>query len=128
MTTHFRIARPVRDLGRSAIMYQLGLGLSELDRFDDHEGFDGVMLGIKGANFHFEFTYCRRHPVEPSPTREDLLVLYIPELPAWQERCEAMRNAGFREVESSNPYWERDGRTFEDPDGYRVVIHQTAWG
>ena len=26
-----------------------------------------------------------------------------------------------------NPYWDRSGRTFEDPDGYRVVIQRASW-
>jgi len=38
-----------------------------------------------------------------------------------------MRRAGFVEV-ASNPHWERAGRTFEDLDGYRVVLQRAAWG
>jgi len=30
-------------------------------------------------------------------------------------------------VPSFNPYWDRDGVTFEDPDGYRVVVQRAAW-
>ena len=30
--------------------------------------------------------------------------------------------AGFQVVPSYNPYWDQDGQTFADPDGYRVVI------
>ena len=26
-----------------------------------------------------------------------------------------------------NPYWETRGRTYEDPDGYRVVLQQAEW-
>jgi prolyl oligopeptidase len=35
--------------------------------------------------------------------------------------------AGFREVPSFNPYWMQQGRTFEDRDGYRLVIERAAW-
>jgi len=38
-----------------------------------------------------------------------------------------MLNAGFSEVEPYNPYWKHFGRTFEDRDGYRVVIQRAAW-
>ena len=38
-----------------------------------------------------------------------------------------MAAAGFREVESFNPYWAAKGRTFEDPDGYRTVLQNAAW-
>ena len=127
MNAHLRIARPVRDLGLSVSMYGGGLGLEEIGRFRDHEGFDGVMLGNRGVSFHFEFTHCRHHPMQPAPTPEDLLVFYVPEAGEWQERCAAMLRAGFKAVEAFNPYWQRLGRTFEDPDGYRVVIQRAAW-
>jgi len=35
--------------------------------------------------------------------------------------------AGFVEVKSFNPYWDKLGRTFEDHDGYRVVLQRAAW-
>ena len=42
-------------------------------------------------------------------------------------RCDAVAAAGFREVEPFNPYWKRTGRTFEDADGYRLVICGESW-
>lgn len=128
MHAHLRIARPVSDLARSVAQYTLGLGVVQLGSFSDHDGFDGVMLGTPGAGFHWEFTVCRSHPLVPAPTPEDLLVFYLPDAQAWQARCDAMRSAGFVEVPSFNPYWNQSGRTFEDPDGYRVVIQCAAWG
>lgn len=85
------------------------------------------MLGERASGFHFEFTFCRKHTVVPSPTPEDLLVFYVPEVHAWEARCQAMRRAGFKEVEPYNPYWKRQGCTFEDQDGYRVVIQCAPW-
>jgi hypothetical protein len=38
-----------------------------------------------------------------------------------------MMEAGFRGVVSCNPYWDVRGRTFEDLDGYRVVLQNVAW-
>lgn len=108
-------------------MYVHGLGLQELGRFEDHDGFDGVMLGIPGGGYHFEFTACRAHPVTPSPTAEDLLVFYVDELADWQRLCASMLEAGFSEVSSFNPYWAKQGRTFEDADGYRVVLQRASW-
>jgi len=124
---HFRLARPVTDLLRTEAMYLSGLGLTRLGQFLDHRGFDGVMLGIPGAGFHFEFTYCKTHPVPPSPTAEDLLIFYVPDQDEWTQRCEAVRKAGFVEMQSLNPYWDRNGRTFQDPDGYRIVIQCASW-
>jgi hypothetical protein len=38
-----------------------------------------------------------------------------------------MKAAGFLPVISFNPYWDKKGLTFEDPDGYRIVLQQTDW-
>jgi catechol 2,3-dioxygenase-like lactoylglutathione lyase family enzyme len=127
MAPHLRIARPVTNVARAADMYCRGLGLQVLGSFDDHEGFDGVMVGVKGAGFHIEFTRSRGHPVAPAPTPEDLLVFYLPDLDEWQAACERTVAAGFRPIASFNPYWDRQGRTFEDADGYRVVLQRARW-
>ena len=127
MPPHLRIARPVSDLARSTKLYCRGLGLRILGSFKDSDGFDGVMLGIPGAEYHFELTYCRTHPIAPSPTAEDVIVLYIPAEAEWKARCASMATAGFIQVASFNPYWDLSGQTYEDPDGYRVVLQQAAW-
>lgn len=122
-----RIARPVTDLARTRDMYCRGLGLRVIGRFEDHDGFDGVMLGAPGARYHFEFTYCRTHPVRPAPTPEDLVVIYIPAEAEWRAACSSMLAAGFRQVTAFNPYWDERGRTFEDGDHYRIVLQQEEW-
>ncbi len=108
-------------------MYCRGLGLRVVGSFQNHEGFDGVMLASANAGYHFEFTRCRTHAVAPTPTPEDLMVLYIPNETEWTTRCNDMLAAGFTQVASFNPYWDNCGRTFEDPDGYRVVLQQAEW-
>lgn len=108
-------------------MYCDGLGLRVIDSFENHEGFDGVMLGSAGSGYHFEFTYCRADPVVPAPTAEDLVVFYIPRRSEWQDVCASMLAAGFTQVASFNPYWGLRGRTFADPDGYRVVLQNAGW-
>jgi catechol 2,3-dioxygenase-like lactoylglutathione lyase family enzyme len=117
----------VSDLARTQAMYCRGLGLRVVGRFDDHAGFDGVMLGIGGTAYHFEFTHCREHPVVPAPTPEDLVVFYIPASAEWELACSRMLAAGFERVASLNPYWEARGRTYQDHDGYRVVLQNDEW-
>jgi catechol 2,3-dioxygenase-like lactoylglutathione lyase family enzyme len=108
-------------------MYCEGLGLRVLGRFENHEGFDGAMLGRAGMQYHFEFTHCRTRPITPTPTNEDLAVFYVSDVVAWHAACAAMVAAGFKQVTSLNPYWEVRGRTFVDPDGYRVVLQNSEW-
>jgi len=33
----------------------------------------------------------------------------------------------YKPVKPFNPYWDKKGRTFEDPDGYRVVLQNAEW-
>lgn len=128
MFSQMRIARPVTDINRAFHMYSEGLGLRKIAEFNDHQGFSGIMLGLNNLSWHLEFTVCLHHPVKPSQTEEDLLVLYYPDTDEWQATCEKMITAGFIKASSFNSYWEVKGRTFIDPDGYRVILQNSAWG
>mgnify|MGYP001796844435 FL=1 len=125
--THLRIARPTDDIEALLPFYRDGLGFGVLSQFTDHAGFDGVMLGWTGAAFHLEFTHKRGHPVGRAPTRDNLLVLYLPDPNAWRTAIDRMKGAGHMPVPAFNPYWDQAGATFEDPDGYRVVIEGREW-
>jgi catechol 2,3-dioxygenase-like lactoylglutathione lyase family enzyme len=127
MALHIRIARPVSNLQRIADMYCRGLGLRVVGGFENHAGFDGVMLGLEGSDYHFEFTHCRSHPVLPTPTAEDLVVFYVPAAEQWQAACARMLAAGFKQVAPFNPYWDASGRTYADEDGYRIVLQCADW-
>jgi catechol 2,3-dioxygenase-like lactoylglutathione lyase family enzyme len=126
-TTILRVARPTDHLKEVVRFYTEGLGLTLLASFQNHEGFDGVMLGLPGANYHLEFTRKHGHRVGRAPTEDNLLVFYLPDAQAWQAAVDRMSAAGYEPVPSFNPYWDRSGRTFEDPDGYRVVLQHGAW-
>jgi catechol 2,3-dioxygenase-like lactoylglutathione lyase family enzyme len=122
-----RVARPTDDLDALLPFYQQGLGLKILYRFEDHDGFDGVMLGHAHAPYHFEFTRARGHKAGRAPTPDNLIVFYLPDAEVWRAAVQRLRDAGFAPVPAFNPYWDRDGLTFEDPDGYRVVLQRAAW-
>jgi hypothetical protein len=85
------------------------------------------MLGIPGASYHLEFTRKRGHAAGRAPTQDNLLVFYIDEEQEWLDATERMSAAGYQPVPSFNPYWDRTGLTYEDPDGYRVVIQNQSW-
>jgi catechol 2,3-dioxygenase-like lactoylglutathione lyase family enzyme len=126
-TFKLRVARPARSLDAVVRFYREGLGFTVLGGFEDHAGFDGVMLGHPGAPYHLEFTLERGHEAPRSPSEDPLLVFYIPERERWQAAVRRMEAAGFPAVRSRNPYWDVRGKTFEDPDGYRVVLQQAEW-
>jgi catechol 2,3-dioxygenase-like lactoylglutathione lyase family enzyme len=125
---HFRVARPTDDLDAVLRFYRYGVGLEVIASFEDHAGFDGVMFGLPGAGYHLEFTHHRGHLVGRAPTQDHLLVFYLPDQAAWQSAVERMHSHGFLQVPAYNPYWDERGATFEDPDGYRVVFQNAAWG
>ena len=122
-----RVARPSDNLDALLRFYGQGLGLTVLYRFEEHDGFDGVMLGREGAPYHFEFTRKHGHVAGRAPTEDNLLVFYLPDKDEWLAAIRRMRVAGFEPVPSFNPYWDRQGVTFEDPDGYRIVLQNEAW-
>lgn len=126
-TTKMRIARPTDDLDLVTKFYREGLGLTELGRFENHDGFDGVMLGLPGAPYHLEFTHARGHRVGRAPNADHLLVFYLPDEKEWLAAVARLTSLGYGAVPSFNPYWDKEGRTFEDPDGYRVVLQRAAW-
>jgi catechol 2,3-dioxygenase-like lactoylglutathione lyase family enzyme len=126
-TPILRVARPTGNLEALLPFYQQGLGLAVLYRFEDHDGFDGVMLGHERAPYHFEFTRARGHTAGRAPTADNLLVFYFPDAEQWGAAVQRMRTAGFEPVRAFNPYWDRDGATFEDPDGYRIVLQRASW-
>ena len=124
---HVRVARPTDRLADIVRFYTEGLGLTLLYAFEDHDGFDGAMVGARGAPYHLEFTHQRGHVAGRAPTRDHLVVWYLPEQAEWKAAVDRMRAAGYPPVPSLNPYWDRDGLTFEDPDGYRVVLQHAPW-
>jgi catechol 2,3-dioxygenase-like lactoylglutathione lyase family enzyme len=124
---HLRIARPTDNLPQVIRFYRDGLGLEVLDSFEDHQGFDGVMLGHAGWAYHLEFTHHRGHRVGRSPTEEHLLVFYLPEEEEWRQAVDRLMSLGYEPVKSYNPYWDLQGKTFKDADGYRVVLQGASW-
>lgn len=127
MVPKLRVARPTEQLSALLRFYRDGLGLVELTSFVAHNGFDGCILGHPQAPYHLEFTHQPGHVVGRAPTADHLLVLYLPELAAWRAAVQRMQEAGFAPVPAYNPYWDQNGCTFEDPDGYRVVLQHASW-
>ena len=119
----FRIARPTDRLEAVERFYRDGLGLVEIDRFADHDGYSGVMFGLPGTSHHLEFTTHIDGSPGPAPTHENLLVLYFSSAAEATAAADRLAALGHRPVMPENPYWGRSGRiTIEDPDGWRVVL------
>jgi catechol 2,3-dioxygenase-like lactoylglutathione lyase family enzyme len=121
-----RIARPTDKLDEVVRFYRDGLGLPVIASFQAHAGYDGVMLGLPSSDLHLEFTHHQHGSPCPAPTADNLLVMYIPdraEIDIIAARFAAM---GYHPVPPENPYWEGRSLTIADPDGWRVVLMNTA--
>ncbi|SFG43497.1 VOC family protein [Pontibacter chinhatensis] len=121
-----RIARPTDKLQEVVRFYCQGLGLRRLGGFENHNGYDGVMVGLPGLGYHLEFTQHQHGSPCPAPTKDNLLVLYIPDRPSINTIVERLERMGYPAVEPENPYWKAKGATtIEDPDGWRLVLMPT---
>src|SRR5437773_1428613 len=109
-SAHLRVARPTDDLEAVVRFYRDGLGFTIVAEFRDHDGFDGVMLGHRGAAYHLEFTRKRGHAAGRAPTEDNLLVFYLPDPDAWRQAVERMTRHGYQPVKAFNPYWDRVGK------------------
>ncbi|MFB7421872.1 VOC family protein [Streptomyces hydrogenans] len=128
-TAHIRIARPSRDLEAAERFWVSGLGLDVQYRHvaDGTPGVhDLLMVGWPGGAWHLELVRDPADPMEPRPTPEDLLVVYLgEEVPdALVRRIE---EHGGKRVPAHNPYWDTWGVTLQDPDGYLLVLSTRDW-
>ncbi len=124
---HLRVVRLSDDLAPVVEFYRDGLGFEVLSEFKDHEGFDGVILGHREAAYHLAFTHKAGYTAGRAPTDDNLLVFYVPDQAEWERGVRRLEQLGYKPVKSSNPYWDYTGKTFEDPDWYRVVRQQASW-
>jgi len=144
-----RVARPTDQLAKVTTFYLEALGFERLASFRDHDGWDGEVLGFPGATWHVEFVSrtdgspAAASPAAASPTaaspaaaspegslppsEEHLLALYFATPTEYEAALARAARAGAGSVPSHNPYWDRLGRTFTDPDGWRVVIVNSPW-
>jgi catechol 2,3-dioxygenase-like lactoylglutathione lyase family enzyme len=120
---HLRVARHTERLDEVVAFYRDGIGLPELGGFRDHRGYDGTFLAVPGTGAHLEFTTGGAHGA-PAPNPESLLVLYLGDRATLDSVAARLTVPA---VAPANPYWADRGLTFEDPDGFRVVLVPEAW-
>ena len=118
-----RIARPTDKLEEVIKFYNEFLGLEIIASFKNHNGYDGVMFGLPSKDYHLEFTSHKNGSPCPAPTKDNLLVFYIPKKSEIAKICKKLNENGIYEVSPENPYWENNSVTFEDPDGWRIVFY-----
>ena len=73
-----RVVRPTDNLAAIVEMYVNGLGFTVIYQFTDHEGFAGAILGHPQQPHHFAFTSQHGHRAGTAPTKDNLLVFFLP--------------------------------------------------
>ena len=124
-TVQFRIARPTNQLERVVAFYRDGLGLPVLYSYEHDAGYDGVMFGLPGRDYHLEVTRHAGDGPCPPPSPDTLLVFYILDKAAITALVERLGAMGYAPVPPRNPYWAAHGVTIADPDGWHVVLMNT---
>ena len=120
-----RICRPTHNLEEITKMYTDGLGFEVIGGFDGHGDFNGRMIGHPNHSYHLEFTQHKTHVETCKPSEDNLLIFYVPDTSEFYSTIADLKASGFKKVKSFNPYWDGAGATFEDIDGYRIVINNS---
>ena len=117
----FRYARHTQKIESLIYFYTSVLNFEILGKFENHDGYDGVFLGIKGENWHLEFTQNEEKP-QSHFDEDDALVLYPKTQETYEEILENLKKFEVPLLEPKNPYWRDKGVCFEDCDHYKIII------
>ncbi len=113
-----RFARATTALDECRRFYDNVVGLEVLHEFRDHDGYDGVVLGLPDSSVQLELIRSGHQP-GAEPHAENALVLYL------EDDGAALRSRLPEDVEllvPHNPYWARLGAfAIVDPDGWHVL-------
>ena len=117
----FRSARHTNSLEEIINFYTEIIGFDVIGEFKDHDGYDGVFLGIHGMSWHLEFTKSTdvtTHSFDP----DDLLVFYPSTANEYEFIMNAIASNSIERHIPKNPYWQKNGVLIHDPDGYGILI------
>ena len=117
----FRVARHTGNLQKLVHFYTTILDFTILGHFEDHNGYDGVFLGRKGAAWHLEFTTSAT-PALHHFDEDDALVFYPDSHSDYDAICSRIQQQQLSLLLPENPYWQQNGLMVADPDGYNIII------
>lgn len=116
-----RVARHTKDLDKIIHFYTQLINLEILGSFQNHDGYDGIFIGLPDADWHLEFTVSKEEPIHQFD-EDDLLVFYfnsIEDLNLVQSKLDV---ENCQQKPSKNPYWNENGFLYKDPDGFGIIL------
>jgi hypothetical protein len=100
------------------------LGLEILGQFSDHDGYDGVFLGLPELDWQLEFTQSAK-PAEHQFDDDDILVFYPADNNQFAMIIQNLEKQGIPQHTPVNPYWRDNSVMVKDPDGYPVILYKS---
>lgn len=116
-----RYARHTNRLQELESFYTEIAGLEKLGSFKNHNGYDGIFLGHKYANWHLEFTASKDFPKSKFDD-DDMLVFYVNSKIELSTIKRILTQKNIELQIPKNPYWKENGILISDPDGFKVVF------
>jgi len=117
----FRYARHTNKLQAIIDFYTYVLGFKKLGSFENHEGYNGVFLGLGTSDWHLEFTESN-DLAKHTPDEDDLVVFYYSKQAQIDHIIEQAKKLNIYPIKSKNPYWQAKGIELRDPDNYGVIL------
>ncbi len=115
-----RVARHTQNLEKVSKFYLDILSLEVLGQFVDHDGYDGIFLGLSTSDWEIELTANGKTP-DHHADEDDLLVFYLSEEELSEVRSKLLEH-NIPVLKPRNPYWQDKGILFSDPDGFVVLV------
>jgi len=117
----FRYARHTQKIESLVYFYTSILNFEILGKFENHDGYDGVFLGLKRQNWHLEFTQNAEKPLSKFD-ENDALVFYPETKEEFDKILQNVKKFKIPIFQLKNPYWRENGVCFEDCDHYKIII------
>jgi len=117
----FRYARHTQKLESLIYFYTSVLNFEILGEFKNHDNYDGVFLGVKGQNWHLEFTQNGEKP-NSKFDEDDTLVFYPESNEDYRKILDNLKKFEVPLLQPKNPYWKDNGICFEDCDHFKIIV------
>lgn len=116
-----RVARHTNNLKKIENFYVEILGFQRLGGFQNHNNYNGIFVGKSDLDWHFEFTQSEEK-ANHIFDEDDVIVLYPKTIPEYNELINRILRNNISTITAINPFWNENGKMFQDPDGYRIVV------
>lgn len=117
----FRVARHTQDIKKMCAFYCDILNFEILGKFENHNKYNGVFIGLKDNNWHLEFTESENE-ANHTTDEDDLLVFYSKSIDQHNEILKNISKNNIKIHQAKNPYWRDNGFLIKDPDGFNIII------